>query len=110
VSLYTKEHRIACSLPEEGVMTDAEKKRMLRFLQTVECLFSENIALKSVLRSHRVPTPVWQKECDKLMNDPEHSSHVKFRHLYDEIEKTRDESKAVAALLQVLPKPRTQWN
>ena len=91
-------------------MNDAETRGMLRFLQTIEFLFSENIALKSVLRSHRVPTPVWQKECDKLMNDPEHSSHVKFRHLYDEIEKTRNESKGVAALLQVLPKPRTQWN
>jgi hypothetical protein len=91
-------------------MNDAETRRMLRMLQTVECLFSENIALKSVLRSHRVPTPVWQKECDKLMNDPEHSSHVKFRHLYEEIENTRDQSKALAALLQVLPKPRKQWN
>jgi hypothetical protein len=93
-------------------MTDAEQKRMLRFLQTVECLFSENVALKAVLRSHRVPMPVWQKECDKLMNDPEHSSrvHVKFQNLYDGIEKTRDESNAFAALLQVLPKPRKQWN
>ena len=27
-------------------MTDAEQKRMPRFLQTVECLFSENMALK----------------------------------------------------------------
>ena len=93
-------------------MNDAEKRRMLRFLQTVECLFSENIALKSVLRSHRVPTPVWQKECDKLMNDPEHSPrvHAKFQYLYDEIEKTRDQSKAFTTLLQVLPKQRKQWN
>ena len=91
-------------------MNDAETRRMLRFLQTVECLFSENIALKSVLRSHRVPMPVWLKECDKLMSDPEHSSHVKFRHLYDEIEKTRDQSKAFTTVLQVLPKPRKQWN
>jgi hypothetical protein len=104
------EHRIACSSPEGGVMNDAETRRMLRMLQTIECLFSENIALKSVLRSHRVPTPVWQRECDRLMNDPEHSSHVKFRHLYDEIEKTRDQSTAVAALVQVLRKPRKQWN
>ena len=93
-------------------MNHAEKTRMLRFLQTVECLFSENIALKSVLRSHRVPMPVWLKECDKLMNDPDHSPrvHAKFQHLYDEIEKTRNQSKAFAALLQVLPKPRKQWN
>ncbi len=91
-------------------MNDAEMRRMLRMLQTIECLFSENIALKSVLRSHRVPTPVWQDECDRLMDDPEHSSHIKFRPIYDEIGKTRDPSKAFAALLQVLPKPRKQWN
>ena len=93
-------------------MNDVETRRMLRFLQTVECLFSENIALKSVLRSHRVSMPVWLKECDKLMNDPEHSPrvHAKFQHLYDEIEQTRDQSKAFTALLQVLPKPRKQWN
>jgi hypothetical protein len=99
-------------MPEGGVMNDAETRRMLRFLQTIECLFSENIALKSVLRSHRVPMPVWLKECDKLMNDPEHSPrvHAKFQHLYDEIEKTRDQSKAFTTLLQVLPKPRKQWN
>jgi hypothetical protein len=93
-------------------MTDAEQKRMLRFLQTVECLFSENMALKAVLRSHRVPEPVWQKECDDLMNDPELSPLVraKFQHLYREIEQARDESKAFAALLQDLPTPRKAWS
>jgi hypothetical protein len=30
-------------------MNDAETRRMVRMLQTIECLFSENIALKSVL-------------------------------------------------------------
>ena len=93
-------------------MTDAERKRMLGMVQTVECLFSENIALKSVLDSHRVPMPVWQKECDKLMIDAEHSSRVraKFQDLYDEIEKARDEYRAFDTLLQVLPKPRKPWN
>jgi hypothetical protein len=93
-------------------MTDAERKRMLGMVQTVECLFSENIALKSVLNSHRVPMPVWQKECDKLMNDPEHSSqvHAKFQGLYDEIEKARDEYRAFDTLLQFLSKPRKPWN
>jgi hypothetical protein len=28
-------------------MTDVERKRMMGMVQTVECLFSENIALKS---------------------------------------------------------------
>jgi hypothetical protein len=93
-------------------MNDAETRRMLRMLRTIECLFSENIALKSVLRSHRVPTPVWEKECDKLLNDPEHSPgvHAKFQHLHDEIKKSRDQSKAFATLLQVLPKPKKLWN
>jgi hypothetical protein len=31
-------------------MNDAETRRMPRFLQTVECLFSENVALKSAHR------------------------------------------------------------
>ena len=93
-------------------MTDVERKRMMGMVQTVECLFSENIALKSVLNSHRVPMPVWQKECDKLMNDPEHSSqvHAKFQGLCDEIEKARDEYRAFDTLLQFLSKPRKPWN
>jgi hypothetical protein len=93
-------------------MTGAEQKRMLRFLQTVECLSSENIALKAVLRSHRVPEPVWKRECDDLMNDPQLSPLVraKFQHLYREIEQARDASKAFAALLQDLPKPRKTWS
>jgi hypothetical protein len=93
-------------------MTDAEKTRMLRFLQTVECLFSENMALKVVLRSHRVPEPVWQMECEALMDDPKLSPLVraKFQHLYYEIEQARDESKAFAALLKDLPEPRKAWN
>ena len=92
-------------------MTDAEQKRMLRFLQTVECLFSENMALKAVLHSHQVPEPVWHKECDDLMNDPKLSPLVraKFQHLYREIEQARDESEAFAALLQDLPTPRKAW-
>jgi hypothetical protein len=97
---------------EGAFMTDIEQKRMLRFLQTVECLFSENMALKAVLRSHRVAEPVWRKECDDRMNDPELSPLVraKFQHLYREIEQARDESKAFAALLKDLPKPRKAWS
>jgi hypothetical protein len=41
-------------------MTANEKKRMLGMVRTVECYFSENLALKAVLTSHRIPTPVWQ--------------------------------------------------
>ena len=50
-----------------------------------ECFFSENLALKAGLTSHRIQTPVWREECDKLMDDPEHSPevHVKFQYLYN---------------------------
>jgi hypothetical protein len=93
-------------------MTASEKKRMLGIVRTVECFFSENIALKAVLTSHRIPMPVWQEECDKLMDDPEHSPevHVKFQHLYDEVGRARDGTKAFEALLGALPKPKKQWN
>jgi hypothetical protein len=93
-------------------MTAGEKKRMLGIVRTVECFFSENIALKTVLTSHRIPMPVWQQECDKLMDDPEHSPevHVKFQHLYDEVGRARDGTIAFEALLGALPKPKKQWN
>jgi hypothetical protein len=93
-------------------MTANEKKRMLGMVRTVECYFSENLALKAVLTSHRIPTPVWQEECDKLMDDPEHSPevHVKFQHLYNEIERSRDGTKAFEAFLEALPGPKKHWN
>ena len=93
-------------------MTDAEKQRMLAIVRAVEFLFSENVALKTVLLSHRIPMHVWQKETDKLVNDPELSPqiHAKFQHLYVEIEQAHDETKAVEALLEALPKPKKQWN
>ena len=94
-------------------MTAGEKKRMLGIVRTVECFFPENIALKAVLTSHRIPMPVWQEECDKLMDDPEHSPevHVRFQHLYDEIGRARaDGIKAFEALLEAFPKSKKQWN
>jgi hypothetical protein len=93
-------------------MTAGEKKRMIGIIRTVECFFSENLALKAVLTSHRIPMPVWQKECDKLMDDPEHSPevHIKFQSLYNEIERARDGTKALEALLEALPAPKKQWN
>jgi len=93
-------------------MTASEKKRMLRFVRTVECFFSENLALKAVLTAHRIPTPVWQEECDKLMDDPDHSPkvHVKFQHLFNEIERARDGTKAFEAFLEALPRPKKHCN
>jgi hypothetical protein len=93
-------------------MTAVEKKRMLGILRTVECFFSENVALKAVLTSHHIPMPVWQEECDKLMDDPQHSPevHARFQHVYEEIGRSQDGTKAFGALLESLPKPKKQWN
>lgn len=93
-------------------MTADEKKRMLGIVRATEFLFSEGIALKTVLLSHRIPKHVWEKECSQLMNDPELSPlvHAKFQHLYLEIEQARDESEAFEELLRVLPKPKKDLN
>lgn len=93
-------------------MTDAEKKRMLAVVRATEFLFSENIALKTVLLSHRIPMHVWEREASRLVNDPELSPQVRarFQHLYDEIEQAHDEAQAVQELLQALPKPKKGWN
>jgi hypothetical protein len=91
-------------------MTDAEKKRMLTVVRAAEFLFSENLALKTVLISHRVAA--WEQKCERLMKDPQLSPQIraKFQHLYDEIEQAHDETKALEALLQALPKPKKDWN
>ncbi len=93
-------------------MTDAEKKRMLTVVRAAEFLFSENCALKTVLLSRRISRQTWESECARLMKDPELAGqlHAKFQHLYDEIEQARDESEALEALLQALPKPTKDWN
>jgi hypothetical protein len=59
-----------------------------------------------------VPETTWEKKCEKLMNDPELSPmvHAKFKHLYDEIEQSRDGSEAFESLLKALPKPKKDWN
>jgi len=93
-------------------MTDAEKKRMLSVVRAAEFLFSENCALKTVLLSRRVPQSTWEPQCARLMQDPELAGqlHIKFQHLYDEIEQAHDETKALEALLQALPTPKKQWD
>ena len=93
-------------------MTAVEKKRMLGIVRTVECFFSENLALKAVLTSHRIPVPVWQEECDKLMDDPQHSPevHARFQHVCDELGRSCDGTKAFGTLLESFPKPKKQWN
>jgi len=93
-------------------MTDAEKKRMLAVVRAAEFLYSENCALKTVLLSRRIPQQTWELECARLMKDPQLAGmlRAKFQHLYDEIEQARDETAAIEALLQALPKPKKDWN
>ena len=88
-------------------MDDEEKKWMLTMLEAVEHLFSENAALKVTLEHHRVPSRIYESECMKLMNHPEHVALVRarFADLRAYIEKAPDLSKAVQSLLKVFPKP-----
>lgn len=44
-------------------MTAGEKKRRLGIVRSVS-FFSENLALKAGLMSHRVQPLVWQEECE----------------------------------------------
>ncbi len=92
-------------------MTDPQKKRMLLLVRTVESLFFETCALKTVLASHRVAPNVWKVAVDRLMKDPELSPqiHAQFQHLYDDIEEARDEAAAFEALLIALMSKKT-WN
>jgi len=47
-------------------MTAGEKKRMLGIVRTVECFFSENLALKAALTSHRIPTQCGRRNAISL--------------------------------------------
>ena len=93
-------------------MTADEKSRMLLLVRAVESLFSENCALKTALAANGVSERVWKPQVERLLADPEISQklHAKFQHLYDDIEQTRDESGALEALLEALPKPKKEWN
>ncbi|MBZ5549170.1 MAG: hypothetical protein LAO22_14640 [Acidobacteriia bacterium] len=93
-------------------MTADEKKRMLLLVRAVENLFSENCSLQTVLASHRIAKSVWRREVDRLMNDRElkEQLHAKFQHLYDEIERIPEDSKAIEELLKGLPIEKKRWN
>lgn len=87
-------------------MTKDEKKRITAVVRATEYLFLENIALKLVLEYRKVPH--WQKLLDRLLEDKEIMAgvHLKFQHLYKEIEQGDDPSKALEGFLGELPKPR----
>jgi hypothetical protein len=93
-------------------MTADEKKRMLLLVRAVESLWAETCALQTVLAAHRISRKIWKPEMERLINDPEMSQqlHAKFQHLYDDIEQTPDDSKAIEELLRGLPQSKKQWN
>ncbi len=80
-------------------MTKEEKKRLSAVIRATEYLFLENIALKLVLDHRSVPN--WQKLLEKLLSDKEVLAgvHLKFRDLYDKLEKSVDPSEALEILL-----------
>jgi hypothetical protein len=87
-------------------MTKDEKKRLSAVIRTTEYLFLENIALKLVLEHRAVPN--WQKLLERLLSDKEILAGVrlKFRDLYEELERSADPSNALDTLLEDLPAPK----
>ena len=84
-------------------MTKIEKKRLSAVIRATESLFLENIALKLVLEHRAVPN--WEKLLDRLLLDKEILAGVrlKFRDLYDQLERSGDPSAALDSLLAELP-------
>jgi phytanoyl-CoA dioxygenase PhyH len=89
-------------------MTKDEKKRLSAVIRTTEYLFLENIALKLVLEHRAVPN--WQKLLERLLSDKEILAGVrlKFRDLYEELERSADPSNALDTLLEDLPASSTE--
>ena len=87
-------------------MTKDERKRLAAVIEAAECLYLENIALKIVLEHRAVAN--WQRLVDRLMSDPEILSgiHLKFRNLYDNLERVPDPATALETLLSPLPRPK----
>ncbi len=87
-------------------MTKDERKRFAALIEAAECLYLENVALKIVLEHRAVAN--WQKLVDKLMSDPEMLAgiHLKFRNLYEHLERVPDPAAALETLLSPLPRPK----
>jgi len=87
-------------------MTKQERKRVAALLETAQCLFLENLALKLVLEHRGVQN--WQKLVDKLMQDEELMGGVqlKFADLYEKLERVPDASAALGSLLGPLPQSK----
>ncbi len=87
-------------------MTKEEKKRLGAVIRATEYLFLENIALKLVLEHRSVPN--WQKLLERLLSDKEMLAgvHLKFRDLYEKLEKSVDPSEALEFLLGTPSAPK----
>jgi hypothetical protein len=87
-------------------MNKEEKKRLAAVIRATEYLFLENISLKLVLEHRAVPN--WQTLLDRLLGDKEMLAGVrlKFRDLYQALEKSPDPSGALEAFLGELPAPK----
>jgi hypothetical protein len=87
-------------------MTKQEKKRLSTILSATEFLFLENIALKLILEHRGIEN--WQRLLDRLVADKEIMAGVrlKFRDIYEEIEKSADPSTALEEFLGGLPAPK----
>jgi hypothetical protein len=87
-------------------MTKEERKRLAYVIQSTECLFAENIALKLVLEHRKVEN--WEKLLDRLLADPEILAGVrlKFQDLYRELDSASDPSRALETALGEIPHRR----
>ena len=87
-------------------MTKDERKRFSAVIEAAECLYLENIALKIVLEHREVAN--WQKLVDRIMQDPEilDGIHLKFRDLYEKLERVPDACAALDNLLGPLPRSK----
>jgi len=87
-------------------MTKDEKNRMTAVVRAAEYLFLENIALRLVMEHREVAH--WQKLVDRLLADKEMLAGVrlKFRDVYDALERSADPSEALGELLGEMPGPK----
>jgi hypothetical protein len=91
-----------------SAMTRQERKRLSSVLRATEYLFLENIALKLVLDHRQVPQ--WQKLVDRLLDDKEMLAgvHLKFRDVYEAVERSSDPNAALESFLGELPSRRKE--
>lgn len=85
-------------------VTKDERKRFAAVIETAECLFVENLALKLVLEHRGVQN--WQKLVNRLMEDEDVMGGVrlKFKDLFDNLQRVPDPAVALDTLLGPIPR------